>query len=92
MQHWEVHILQFVALFHVYRDHQKDADFHIGQFVALLHVYRGDQKYLDLQIKLSKGAYEKRNVAHAAELDAYRRATSTSFAKFILVCCSEGAS
>ena len=40
--------MRFVALFHVYRDHQKDADLHIGQFVALLHVYRGDQKYVDL--------------------------------------------
>ena len=38
------------------------------------------------KIKLSKGAYEKRNVANAAELDAYRRATSTSFSKFIRVC------
>ena len=33
------------------------------------------------KIKLSKGAYEKLNVAYAAELDAnrYRRATSTRF-------------
>ena len=45
--------MQFVALFHVYHDHQKDADLHIRQFVALVHVYRGDQKYVDLQMKLS---------------------------------------
>ena len=45
--------MQFVALFHVYRDHQKDADLHIVQFVALLHVYRGDQIYVDLQMKLT---------------------------------------
>ena len=45
--------MQFVALFHVYRDHQNDADLHIGQFVALMHVYRGDQKYVDMQMKLS---------------------------------------
>ena len=39
------------------------------------------------KFKLSKGAYEKRSVANAAELNAYRRATSTSFSKLIHVCC-----
>ena len=40
--------MQFVALFHVYRNHQKD----VGSLL-LCHIYRADQENVDLKMKLS---------------------------------------